>query len=83
MTRRDAPESAYHGDSTGAIHRMPHARLSRMRLPFAASTRSSVGLEWELMLADRETGDLVPRAPEILERLEDRTALGKVVLTLR
>nr|WP_154922129.1 glutamate--cysteine ligase [Microbacterium testaceum] len=52
-----------------------------MRLPFAASTRSSVGLEWELMLADRETGDLVPRAPEILEHLEDRTALERFTVT--
>ncbi|MCI9856701.1 glutamate--cysteine ligase [Microbacterium proteolyticum] len=52
-----------------------------MRLPFAASTRSSVGLEWELMLADRETGDLVPRAPEILEHLEDKTALERFTVT--
>jgi carboxylate-amine ligase len=52
-----------------------------MRLPFAASTRSSVGLEWELMLADRETGDLVPRAPEILDQLEDKTALERFTVT--
>jgi gamma-glutamyl:cysteine ligase YbdK (ATP-grasp superfamily) len=37
-----------------------------MTVPFATSRRSSVGVEWELMLADERTGDLVPRAPEIL-----------------
>ncbi|KEP72807.1 carboxylate--amine ligase, partial [Microbacterium sp. SUBG005] len=52
-----------------------------MRLPFAASTRSSVGLEWELMLADRETGDLVPRAPEVLEELEGTSALERFTVT--
>ncbi|MEV7758523.1 glutamate--cysteine ligase [Microbacterium sp. NPDC089180] len=52
-----------------------------MRLPFAASTRSSVGLEWELMLADRETGDLVPRAPEVLEELEEKSALERFTVT--
>ncbi|MCC4250614.1 MULTISPECIES: glutamate--cysteine ligase [Microbacterium] len=52
-----------------------------MRLPFASSARSSVGLEWELMLADRETGDLVPRAPEILDRVEEATALERFTVT--
>lgn len=52
-----------------------------MTLPFAPSARSSVGLEWELMLADRETGDLVPRAPEILELVEDSTALERFTVT--
>ena len=33
------------------------------------------------MLADRETGDLVPRAPEILEHLEDKTALERFTVT--
>jgi len=42
-----------------------------MTVPFAPSARSSVGIEWELMLADGETGDLVPRAPEILSALSD------------
>ena len=41
---------------------------------FASSPRSTVGLEWELMLADAATGDLVPRAPEILADLEARGA---------
>lgn len=33
------------------------------------------------MLADRATGDLVPRAPEILEHLEDKTALERFTIT--
>ena len=37
-----------------------------MTVPFATSARSSVGVEWELMLADGRTGDLVPRAPDVL-----------------
>ncbi|MFG6278264.1 glutamate--cysteine ligase [Microbacterium sp. 5K110] len=52
-----------------------------MRLPFAPSARSSVGLEWELMLADRETGDLVPRAPEILDLVEEATSLERFTVT--
>ncbi|MBT2485709.1 MULTISPECIES: glutamate--cysteine ligase [unclassified Microbacterium] len=41
-----------------------------MKLDFAASARSTVGLEWEIMLADPATGDLVGRAPELLAALE-------------
>lgn len=52
-----------------------------MTVPFAPSSRSSVGLEWELMLADGESGDLVPRAPEILDALEDPTALERFTVT--
>ena len=37
---------------------------------FAESARSTVGLEWEIMLADPDTGDLVGRAPELLSALE-------------
>jgi carboxylate-amine ligase len=40
-----------------------------------------VGLEWELMLADGETGDLVPRAPEVIDQLEERTALERYTVT--
>ncbi|GAB3599522.1 glutamate--cysteine ligase [Microbacterium tumbae] len=39
-------------------------------IAFAESARSTVGLEWEIMLADPETGDLVGRAPELLAALE-------------
>lgn len=38
-----------------------------MPIPFRASaTRSSVGVEWELMLADRHSRELTQRAPAIL-----------------
>ena len=53
----------------------------RMTVPFATSARSSVGLEWELMLADGESGDLVPRAPELIAALEDSTALERYTVT--
>jgi carboxylate-amine ligase len=52
-----------------------------MTVPFATSARSSVGLEWELMLADGETGDLVPRGPDVIEALEERTALERHTVT--
>lgn len=52
-----------------------------MTVPFATSARSSVGLEWELMLADGESGDLAPRAPEVLADLEERTALERYTVT--
>ena len=37
-----------------------------MRIDFARSDRSTLGVEWELGLVDRSAGDLVPAAPEIL-----------------
>lgn len=40
---------------------------------FAESARSTVGLEWEIMLADPDSGDLVGRAPELLAALEDES----------
>ena len=52
-----------------------------MTVPFATSARSTVGLEWELMLADGETGDLVGRAPEILPELEEATAHERYTVT--
>ncbi|MDN3494537.1 glutamate--cysteine ligase [Planococcus sp. APC 4015] len=48
---------------------------------FATSARSTVGLEWELMLADGGTGDLVPRAPEVLEALGDSSELERYTVT--
>lgn len=42
----------------------------RVTVEFAPSARSTVGLEWEIMLADPATGDLVGRAPELLSALE-------------
>lgn len=38
-----------------------------MSLPFAESARSTLGLEWELALVDRQTGDLRSVAEHILE----------------
>ena len=52
-----------------------------MTVPFATSARSSVGLEWELMLADGTSGDLVPRAPELIAALEESTALERFTVT--
>lgn len=40
---------------------------------FADSPRSTVGLEWEVMLADPDTGDLVGRAPDLLAALEEES----------
>ena len=37
-----------------------------MSIEFARSERSTLGIEWELALVDRDTGDLVSAAPEIL-----------------
>ncbi|ALJ20340.1 glutamate--cysteine ligase [Microbacterium sp. No. 7] len=52
-----------------------------MTITFASSERSTVGIEWELMLADRDTGDLVPRAPEFLPALKEATALERYTIT--
>ncbi|MBA8815886.1 carboxylate-amine ligase [Microbacterium halimionae] len=52
-----------------------------MTVTFSQSPRSSVGIEWEIMLADRVTGELVPRAPEIIDSLSDATALERYVVT--
>lgn len=45
-----------------------------VKLEFAPSARSTVGLEWEIMLADPASGDLVGRAPELLAALEADSA---------
>jgi len=52
-----------------------------MEIPFAESPRSTVGLEWELMLADGETGGLVPAAPGILQLLEGGEKITAELLT--
>ena len=56
-------------------------QTERMTVPFATSARSSVGLEWEIMLADPETGDLVPRAPELIPELEELTRHERYTVT--
>ncbi|MCK3768258.1 glutamate--cysteine ligase [Microbacterium aerolatum] len=52
-----------------------------MKQEFAQSPRSTVGLEWEIMLADPDTGDLVGRAPELLAALEDESAPERHTVT--
>ncbi|MDT0157052.1 glutamate--cysteine ligase [Microbacterium sp. ARD32] len=52
-----------------------------MPIEFAPSDRSTVGLEWEVMLADPETGDLVGRAPELLGLLEAQSASERHTVT--
>ncbi|MFD5214726.1 glutamate--cysteine ligase [Microbacterium sp. NPDC058345] len=52
-----------------------------MPLDFAPSARSTVGLEWEIMLADPRTGDLVGRAPELLTSLEAQSARERHTVT--
>lgn len=42
-----------------------------MRVTFAASQQSSVGIEWEIGLVDANTHALVPAAPEILGQVSD------------
>jgi len=52
-----------------------------MSVPFATSSRSTVGLEWEIMLADSDSGDLVPRAPLVLAELAERDAHERHTIT--
>lgn len=52
-----------------------------MRIPFARSERSTVGVEWELMLVDATTGDLAPAAPEVLEAVGPQAGIGAELLT--
>lgn len=52
-----------------------------MTQSFATSTRSSVGIEWELMLADGSTGDLAPRAPEVVAALAEVTKHERYTIT--
>lgn len=40
-----------------------------MKVDFAPSARGTVGIEWELMLVDPATGELVGRGPEIIEEV--------------
>ncbi|SPT52488.1 Carboxylate-amine ligase YbdK [Actinomyces bovis] len=41
-------------------------------LEFAASSRASIGVEWELQLVSPTTGELLPVAPAVLQELEWR-----------
>ncbi|PJJ63624.1 glutamate--cysteine ligase [Compostimonas suwonensis] len=42
-----------------------------MEIEFAQSERSTVGIEWEIALVDRASGDLVSVADEVLDALAD------------
>lgn len=44
--------------------------VTDMDIDFAASARSTLGIEWELALVDHASGELAPAAPEILRALE-------------
>ena len=59
----------------------PLCHTERMSVEFAASRRSSVGIEWEIMLADPVTGDLVGRAPEFLDGLQEESRLERHSVT--
>ena len=52
-----------------------------MAIDFARSDRSTLGIEWELALVDRTTGDLVPAAPEVLATTEAPSEDGAERLT--
>ncbi|ROS61923.1 carboxylate-amine ligase [Frigoribacterium sp. PhB160] len=52
-----------------------------MRIDFSSSERSTLGIEWELALTDRETGELTPHAPAILADLAHLNEGGPERLT--
>lgn len=47
-----------------------------MKVDFAPSQRSTVGIEWELMLVDPATGELTGRGPEIIDRVTEAAEPG-------
>lgn len=63
------------------VARCPTCQTVRVTIEFASSARSTVGLEWEVMLADPATGDLVGRAPELLTALEAQSAPERHTVT--
>lgn len=52
-----------------------------MAIDFARSDRSTLGLEWELQVVDRSTGDLAPAAPDILASARTEREDGRERLT--
>lgn len=42
-----------------------------MHIDFVSSERSTLGVEWEVALVDRETGELAPRGPEVMEAVTE------------
>ena len=48
-----------------------------MQIEFAPSARSTVGLEWEVAIVDRNTGELASVADRVLEVLDERSEGGR------
>ncbi|PZE28963.1 MULTISPECIES: glutamate--cysteine ligase [unclassified Curtobacterium] len=49
-----------------------------MDIAFTSSRPSTIGIEWELPLVDRTTGDLTPRAPDVLLAVRERFGHDRV-----
>jgi carboxylate-amine ligase len=47
----------------------PSQEQGPLKIDFAQSAQSTLGVEWELALVDRSTGDLVPVATDVLRQL--------------
>jgi carboxylate-amine ligase len=58
--------------------------MTPMRIDFASSERSTLGIEWELALVDRADGSLVGAAPDLLHalRVEDEQGRSKITSEL-
>lgn len=50
-------------------------------IEFAKSERATVGLEWELMLADPESGELLPAAEDVLNAINHRDDNERYTIT--
>lgn len=53
-----------------------------MAIEFGSSRRSNIGLEWELEVVDHVSGELSPRAPEILQQLGEADGYPQVTAEL-
>ena len=47
-----------------------------MQIDFARSARSTVGLEWEIAIVDRASGELASVADQVLQRLDAGSPTG-------
>lgn len=70
---------ANHPDVTGPARTA--CQTERMTVTFASSGRSTVGLEWEIMLADGDSGDLVGRAAEVVGPVGEATKHERYTVT--
>jgi carboxylate-amine ligase len=58
------------GDGAAGVDASPVlGRVRRVKIPFASSERSSLGVEWELMLVDRESRELSSGGADVLAAL--------------